>query len=106
MDKNLSPIFSAVHPLQNDAILNIHDLSTRLAKRARIELKNGYQVSVAVVPFTHSARQGLFGIAIFNKLGEMDDSLLDHEDQGNKGVCDYCDHKKVLYYINKISQLP
>lgn len=90
--------------LCTDFIESIEDMSDELMARARVKLKNGYELSVIRGQYSYGGEQGLFEIAPFNLKGEMDGSLFDEDDQGDD-VCGYCDVEKVNHYLKKLGTL-
>ena len=88
----------------NYLIEKIVDMSDPIMHRARVKLKNGYELSIIFGAYSYGVDQGLYEIAPFNKMGEMDGSLFDTEDQGDN-VRGYCNVEKVKYYLKKIGSL-
>lgn len=72
--------------------------------RMRIIFFNNYELSVIRGTLSYGGDQGLFEIAAFNSLGDMDDSLFDKEEQGGT-VLGHCSIERVQYYINKIGSI-
>jgi len=81
-------------------ILDVRDISGEGIARVRVIFRNGFQLSI----IRGWISDGEFELAIFNKFGVMDGSLLDLCDQGDQ-VLKGCSLKKIEYYLEKVSEL-
>jgi hypothetical protein len=86
--------FNNIFDILNDNIVDIEDLSDRYIKRARINLKNGYQVSIIRGYGTYSD-ENTFEVAIFDK----DENILSGD------VLGYVTEEKIYEIIKNTCKL-
>jgi len=91
--------------IQNNNIIHVAKDSDRTGSRVLITFKNKYKLSIIRGLYTYGGEEGLLEIAPIKPDGSWASEYFDDADKGND-VLGYLTKERVLYYINKIGNLP